>query len=223
MGTPLVVHALRGVLACPDVTDVVVVGPPERMPELAEAIGLPGPAAVARQGAARVRVVRGGAERTDSVAAGLAALPHECGIVLVHDAARALTPVSVFDTVITAVRHGHPAVVPGLPLPDTVKQVRPGGSVETVVATPDRSALRAVQTPQGFLRETLERAHQEATGGATDDAALVEAHGGHVRVVPGHPGARKITTPEDLAWAEALLAARPAPVSAAASLSLIHI
>ena len=143
-----------------------------------------------------VRVVPGGAERPDSVAAGLAALPPDVDIVLVHDAARALTPSSLFASVAAAVAGGAPAVVPGLPVVDTVKQVDESG---TVVATPPRAALRAIQTPQGFRRDVLERAH--AAVGAhpvTDDAELVEALGLPVLVVPGDPRAHKITTPDDL-------------------------
>jgi 2-C-methyl-D-erythritol 4-phosphate cytidylyltransferase len=143
-----------------------------------------------------VRVVAGGAERPDSVAAGLAALPADVDIVLVHDAARALTPSSQFAAVAAAVAAGAPAVVPGVPVVDTVKQVDGSG---TVVATPPRAALRAIQTPQGFRRDVLERAH--ATAGAhpvTDDAELVEALGLPVLVVPGDPRAHKITTPDDL-------------------------
>ncbi|ANS80007.1 2-C-methyl-D-erythritol 4-phosphate cytidylyltransferase [Serinicoccus hydrothermalis] len=155
-----------------------------------------------------VAVVPGGAERTDSVSAGLATLRTDVGIVLVHDAARAFTPPEVFDRVVHTVRSGHAAVVPALPVTDTVKAVRSHGDVEIVTGTPDRASLRAVQTPQGFLRETLERAHAQVVGARrhTDDAGMVEASGVHVAVVPGHPRAMKVTTPLDLvvatAWAE---------------------
>lgn len=165
---------------------------------------------------AHVRVVAGGAERTDSVALGLAAMPAEVGVVLVHDAARALTPVEVFDRVVHAVHSGHAAVTPALPVTDTVKQVvADGRGVEHVVATLDRSALRAVQTPQGFLRETLERAHAGAvrTGAApaTDDCGLVEAHGGRVTVVEGSPRSLKITTRHDLEVAASWLSGQRPP------------
>jgi 2-C-methyl-D-erythritol 4-phosphate cytidylyltransferase len=146
-----------------------------------------------------VDVVAGGAERTDSVAAGLAALRPGDEVVLVHDAARALAPPTLFSRLVREVLAGHDAVVPGLPLTDTVKKVDADG---VVVATPDRAALRAIQTPQAFRREVLEHAHARAAGGATDDAALVEAVGGHVRVVDGDRLAFKITTPDDLAVAE---------------------
>lgn len=205
---PLVTHALRGVLSCPDLSDVVVVAPPGRVVELLEALGSadPGDGTVSlgegaatgerRTGPVRVRVVPGGAERTDSVAAGLTALPADVGVVLVHDAARAFTPEPVFQRVVAAVRHGHPAVVPAVRVSDTIKAV---DLRDHVVGTPERSALRAVQTPQGFLRETLERAHAGAHGTATDDAGLVEAHGGAVYVVDGDPRSLKVTGPEDLA------------------------
>lgn len=150
----------------------------------------------------QVRVIPGGAERTDSVAAGLAALPADVDIVLVHDAARALAPPSLFDAVAAAVAGGLDAVVPGLPVSDTIKQVDAAGAV---LRTPDRSTLRAVQTPQGFRRSALEAAH--AGGGqATDDAMLVEQAGGTVQVIDGDPLAMKITLPPDVQAAEHLLA-----------------
>ena len=141
-----------------------------------------------------VIVVPGGAERTDSVAAGLAALPDDIDIVLVHDAARAFAPPELFDQVAAAVAAGADAAVPALPVTDTIKQVNAEG---IVVATPDRSMLRAVQTPQGFTRAALQAAHA-AGGAATDDATMVERCGGTVRVVDGDPAALKVTHPADL-------------------------
>jgi 2-C-methyl-D-erythritol 4-phosphate cytidylyltransferase len=148
-----------------------------------------------------VEVVAGGADRTASVAAGLRALDPGDAIVLVHDAARALAPPSLFEAVAEAVRSGRAAVVPGLPVTDTVKTVDPDGRVE---GTPDRDTLRAVQTPQGFAREVLERAHASGES-ASDDAGLVERCGGEVMVVAGDPRAMKVTTPHDLAVAEVYL------------------
>ncbi len=165
-----------------------------------------------------VQVVPGGAERRASVAAGLAALPPDVGVVLVHDAARAFAPPAVFDRVVAAVRSGHAAVVPALPVTDTIKAVEGADGVEVVTGTPDRSSLRAVQTPQGFLRETLQHAHDHASGdgGHTDDAGLVEAAGGHVAVVPGDPRAMKVTTPHDLALATSwVTGSGPAPAGPA--------
>ena len=151
----------------------------------------------------RVDVVAGGLDRSASVEAGLAALRHEDGIVLVHDVARCLAQSDLFARVIHAVRAGDPAVVPGLPVTDTVKVVDAQGRV---LDTPDRKSLRGIQTPQGFLREVLERAHAHAGGAsATDDAGLVERIGGHVRVVAGDHRALKITSPFDLTVATALL------------------
>jgi 2-C-methyl-D-erythritol 4-phosphate cytidylyltransferase len=150
-----------------------------------------------------VLTVTGGATRQDSVRAALRALPPEADIVLVHDAARPLAPVELIEAVAAAVRAGAPAVVPGLPVDDTVKRVDPTGHV---VETPQRDFLRAIQTPQGFTRELLERAHQLQAPHATDDAALVELLGEPVLVIAGSPDAFKVTRPEDLLRAEARLA-----------------
>ncbi len=156
------------------------------------------------------RLVAGGAERGDSVLAGLRALPDELAIVLVHDAARAFAPADVFARVAEAVRAGHPAVVPGQPVVDTIKSVDAAG---VVTGTPDRQSLRAVQTPQGFDRATLAGAHAQGSL-ATDDAALVERLGVPVLVVDGHPDAFKVTTAADLLRAERLVADRVAPPGA---------
>jgi len=124
----------------------------------------------------------------------------------VHDAARCLTPPAAFEAVVVALRAGADAVVPVLPVDDTVKRVDGDRVVETV----DRSALRAVQTPQGFRRDVLWQAHAAAAGlrWHTDDAGLVEALGRTVVVVPGSEEAFKVTRPLDLLLAEAVLRAR---------------
>ncbi|MEW1952930.1 2-C-methyl-D-erythritol 4-phosphate cytidylyltransferase [Terrabacter sp. NPDC080008] len=201
-GVPLLGHALRGALSCPAVSEAVVVAPAAHC---AEAQSLAEDVCRELGSAATVTVVVGGAQRGDSVAAGLAELGDDIDIVLVHDAARCLTPVQVFDRVVAAVRAGAPAVVPGTAVVDTVKQVDGDGHV---VATPDRSTLRAVQTPQGFRRDVLERAHAVSSA-ATDDAGLVERLGERVLVVDGDPRALKITTPADLEAAARLLPAHP--------------
>jgi 2-C-methyl-D-erythritol 4-phosphate cytidylyltransferase len=174
---------------------VIIVGPASYLDQCRDVAGsYPG-----------VDVVAGGADRSASVGAGLAALSHDDGIVLVHDVARCLAPPDMFGRVIGAVRDGHPAVVPGLPVTDTVKVVDPDGRV---LATPDRESLRGIQTPQGFLRGVLEHAHGYAkaeVASATDDAGLVEQAGGLVRVVAGDHRALKITSPLDLTLAAALL------------------
>ncbi|WP_238422267.1 2-C-methyl-D-erythritol 4-phosphate cytidylyltransferase [Gordonia sp. 'Campus'] len=145
-----------------------------------------------------VTVVAGGDHRSESVRAGIAAAG-DARILLVHDAARPLTPARVFTEVVDAVRSGRSAVVPGVPVVDTLKQVEPASDGPLRVSrTVDREELRAVQTPQGFTRDALLRAHADDTGLATDDAGLAERCGIEVHVVPGDPLAMKITTPWDL-------------------------
>jgi 2-C-methyl-D-erythritol 4-phosphate cytidylyltransferase len=145
-------------------------------------------------------VVAGGETRAGSVRAGLAAIPHEAEVVVVHDAARPLASVALFESVVAAVRNGADAAVPGVALADTVKVVDNG----TVAETLDRSRLVAVQTPQAFAAATLRRAHDGDREG-TDDASLVEAIGARVVVVPGEAANAKITTQHDLLVARALI------------------
>ncbi|RPF19803.1 2-C-methyl-D-erythritol 4-phosphate cytidylyltransferase [Myceligenerans xiligouense] len=198
-GIPLVLHAARR-LAGSGVVDALVVTAPGGMRDVITHL-LTADASVTIP----VTVVDGGPTRQASVAAGLAAAGTSHEVVLVHDAARPLVPADLIRRVVGAVRAGHDAVVPGLPVTDTVKQVAPGEDAELVVGTPDRARLRAVQTPQGFTRELLERAHkagQDRSGSeavaATDDAGLVEALGEPVHIVRGDPAAAKITTERDL-------------------------
>lgn len=201
-GQPLVVRALRAATGCFGVTEIVILAPSGHRAVMSDALSeVPIPAGV------DLKVIAGGSERRDSVALGLAALSSDVGIVLVHDAARALTPVAVFDAVVAAVRSGHAAVVPTLPVVDTLKEVRLTPAGEAVVATIDRSTVRVAQTPQGFLRETLARAHAEvdARHTATDDAGMVEEMGPRVFTVAGDPRSMKITTAHDLAVGEVWL------------------
>lgn len=156
--------------------------------------------AVADEPAADV-VVPGGSTRSASVRAGLAAVPPEADVIVVHDAARPLAPVSLFESVVAAVVDGADAAVPGLTPADTIKRLDGDGRV---VETLDRARLVGVQTPQAFRAAALRRAH-EGEPDATDDAALVEAGGGRVVVVPGDRRAAKVTTPDDLLLARALL------------------
>ncbi|WP_404433960.1 2-C-methyl-D-erythritol 4-phosphate cytidylyltransferase [Microbacterium lacus] len=151
-----------------------------------------------------VSVTPGGATRQESVAAGLARIAPQVEIVLVHDAARALTPPEVYARVIAAVKGGAAGVVPVVPVVDTIKRVEAG----RVVAAVDRSVLSAAQTPQGFDRAVLDAAYAEASDDFTDDAALVAAAGHDVVAVEGDPMAFKITTPADLDRAHALVAPR---------------
>jgi len=148
-------------------------------------------------------IVAGGATRSESVRCGLRAVPDGVPIIVVHDGARPFATHALFDAVIDAVDRGADGAVPAVPVADTIKQVDREG---VVVATPDRALLVAVQTPQAFRAEMLRRAHR-TSGESTDDAALVEAIGGRVIVVPGEAGNQKITVPADLEWARQRLSA----------------
>ncbi len=258
-GQPLVVWAIKAALACQSTTAIVVLAPPGHVHEMSEALNAgsvphdvrsspdgalspnsspaessspsPSPSFDTSDGV-DVQVVEGGAQRSDSVLIGLQALPDDVGIVLVHDAARALAPVDVFDRVVDAVRSGHASVIPVVAVTDTIKRVGRSARLdgpasgssnspysasgapahgEWVLATMDRSDLRAAQTPQGFLRETLAHAHAHvpaaglADAPATDDAGMVEAMGATVFAVAGHPRSMKITSAHDLAVAQVWL------------------
>lgn len=195
-GRAVAERACRPFIAEPRVGSLVLVLPPDDLED---------PPGWARSLPARLTA--GGGTRRDSVRRGLEALEGEPESVLIHDGARPLVTRGVIGRVLDAVREG--PVVPVLPIPDTVKEVDGSGRI---VATLDRSRLRRAQTPQGFPRELLLRAHREAGEGveATDDAGLCERLGVEVRTVPGEPGNLKITTPEDLDRARRLLADREA-------------
>ncbi len=154
---------------------VVLVVPPERAADLEPAADV---------------VVPGGITRSDSVRAGLGAVPDEAGVIVVHDGARPAASPSLYDAVIGAIREGADAAVPGVPLVDSVRH-RNGAAV-------DRDELVAVQTPQAFTAAALREAHA-GRGDASDDATLVERAGGRVMVVPGDPANVKVTHPADLA------------------------
>jgi 2-C-methyl-D-erythritol 4-phosphate cytidylyltransferase len=189
-GRPMLQRAVTGLLDSGVVDGVVVAVPADRTDEAKLILG------------GDVIAVAGGIDRTESVRRALAAVG-DADFVLVHDAARALTPPSLIARVVAALRSGHRAVVPALPLTDTIKAVDANG---VVIATPERAGLRAVQTPQGFATELLLQAYENAeSGGFTDDASMVEYLGGQVQVVEGDPLAFKITTPMDLLLAEAVL------------------
>jgi 2-C-methyl-D-erythritol 4-phosphate cytidylyltransferase len=190
-GRSLLEWAIAGLLKSGVVDHVVAAVPVDRIDQAKQVLGNHG------------TVVAGGAGRTDSVGLALSALPGDPEFVLVHDAARALTPPELVVRVVDALRAGHAAVVPALPLHDTIKAVDASG---VVLGTPERAGLRAVQTPQGFATDLLLRAYQHATGaGFTDDASLVEHVGGQVQVVDGDPLAFKITTQLDLLLAHAIV------------------
>jgi 2-C-methyl-D-erythritol 4-phosphate cytidylyltransferase len=176
---------------------IVIVAPPEwEEPSILVAEEL---------SAGKVRsAVTGGSTRAESVRAGLADVPEDTAVVLVHDAARPILPEDVVERVVTGLEEGWDGVAPGLRVADTVKRAEG----ETVVETVDRTGLVAVQTPQAFVADALRRAH-ESGGDATDCAGLVEASGGRIRIVEGDPRLLKVTTPADLGFAEALLRAEP--------------
>jgi 2-C-methyl-D-erythritol 4-phosphate cytidylyltransferase len=192
----LLERAVAGLLESGVVSHVVVAVPTDRIDQAKRMLG------------EQATIVAGGADRTESVRTALSALSAamEPEFVLVHDAARALTPPELIVRVVEALRAGHGAVVPALALHDTIKAVDANG---VVLGTPERAGLRAVQTPQGFATELLMRAyraHQRAgTADFTDDASLVEHLGGQIQVVDGDPLAFKITTQLDLLLAQAIV------------------
>jgi 2-C-methyl-D-erythritol 4-phosphate cytidylyltransferase len=190
-GRTLLECAVAGLLESGVVDQVVVAVPSDRIDQAGRLLG------------DRATVVAGGADRVESVRLALSALPPAAEFVLVHDAARALTPPGLVVRVVDALRSGQVAVVPALAVSDTIKAVDANG---VVLGTPERAGLRAVQTPQGFATELLLRAYARA-GDAdfTDDASLVEHLGGQVQVVDGDPLAFKITTGLDLLLAETVV------------------
>lgn len=197
--TPLVAHAVRRLAASAAVTQIVVAAPAGRLIEVRDAVA-------GEVGNVPLTVVAGGVLRQDSVLAMLGVLPAETTHVLVHDAARCLAPVTLIDAVASELAAGVPAVIPVLPVVDTIARVAPDG---VVLGTVPRDELRIVQTPQGFERALLHRAHQERPVGweATDDASVVARLGVPVRTVEGARLAMKVTTVDDLVVATALLTA----------------
>ena len=208
-GRRVIDWALESAAAASD--GVVVVAAADQVRGLAE-----GPAALragpgAGRSSARPRddttliVTAGGATRSESVRAGLAATPRDADVIVVHDAARPLAGDALFSAVVAAIAAGADGAVPAVAVTDTIRHTDKGPL--------DRSRLRAVQTPQAFRADLLRRAHASGDE-ATDDATLVEATGGNVRLVDGEPNNLKITEPGDLHVAEALLAARTPPAPA---------
>ena len=196
-GVPMVLRAVRPFTTHPEVAQVALVLP------LADAEAPP--AFLRGVAGAGLVVVAGGAERADSVSAGLRVLGPDCTVVLVHDAARPFVERSVIDAVIAHARTGEGAVA-AVPVSDTLKQAAAGDPTR-IVRTVSRDGLWRAQTPQGFPRAVLERAHAQAepAAPATDDAALVERIGVPVRLVADSPRNMKVTTAEDMALAELLV------------------
>ncbi len=195
-GRPLVAHSIATMGAIEGVRTLVLVGPASRHLDLMAS------AADAAASGVEVRWAEGGARRQDSVAAAIAAAP-DAAWYLVHDGARPFASAALARRVIEGARR-YGAAVPGIPVTDTVKHIAADGRI---LATVERTSLRAVQTPQGFAGTLLRRAHAEVAGDVTDDAAMVEWLGVPVFVVPGDPANMKVTTPTDLTIARALLAA----------------
>ncbi len=214
-GESILLHALRGIVASGVASQVCVALPPgnENLRRQCESFR-----EELADGGPLLTAVDGGDTRADSVRKGMAALMDGIEAVLVHDAARALTPAAVFHRVTDALAAGARAVIPAVPVVDTVKTVAPttaglaAVAPEQVTGTAPREELRAVQTPQGFRADTLKRAHAAAAelapaqaAAVTDDAMLVELTGVDVHVVRGSTQSLKITTPLDLIFAEGLL------------------
>ncbi|TLM81192.1 2-C-methyl-D-erythritol 4-phosphate cytidylyltransferase [Pseudarthrobacter sp. NamE2] len=214
-GESILMHALRGIVASGIASQVCIALPAgheslrRQCDDFREELADGGPL---------LTIVDGGATRAESVRAGLGALMEGTDAVLVHDAARALAPEAVFHRVTDALAAGAQAVIPAIPVVDTVKTVAPTSdgdaalAPEVVTGTAPREDLRAVQTPQGFRTNTLQEAHQAAlaldsgqAAAITDDAMLVEMTGTAVHVVRGSTQSLKITTPLDLILAEGLL------------------
>jgi len=207
-GVPMVLRALRPFTSHPEVAQVILVLPPEDAANPPAFLSAHSASSLSASSA--LTIVPGGAHRVDSVRAGLAALRRECAVVLVHDGARPFVDRSVIDAVIGLARGGEGAV-PAVPLRDTLKEATATDST-LIKCTRPRAQLWRAQTPQGFPRAVLEEAHARAVRDghrATDDAALVEAIGVPVRLVPDSCRNLKVTTPEDLALAELFAEASP--------------
>ena len=191
---PLLAEPLERLDAVPWVDAIVVAAPPEwEEPAILLAEEL---------GAGKVNAcITGGATRAESVRAAVAEIPADAAVILVHDAARPLLTADVVERVLGPLGEGWDGAVPALTLADTVKRVRGNEVVETL----ERDDLRAVQTPQAFVADSLRAALGGDVGGATDCAALVEAANGRVCVVEGDPRLLKVTSRADLALVESWL------------------
>jgi 2-C-methyl-D-erythritol 4-phosphate cytidylyltransferase len=203
-GRPVLAWTLDAALACPAITWIGIMGQPQDEAAVAQVVAAAAPARP-------VHWILGGDTRQESVSRGLAALPPEAGVVLIHDGARCLVEPELLMRCAAAVREAVAAgagMIAATPVSDTIKQVDEQGAI---TATPDRSRLWAAQTPQGFGVAQLRQAHARAAAegwSVTDDAALYERLGLSVRILEAPPSNIKVTTPFDLVVAEALLASR---------------
>jgi 2-C-methyl-D-erythritol 4-phosphate cytidylyltransferase/2-C-methyl-D-erythritol 2,4-cyclodiphosphate synthase len=206
-GSTLIEHAIRRIFAVDGLTQLIVAAPASHLAD-AERIAQAVAGEFDAEHLPAFQVVTGGDTRQQSISNALECLDAETEIVLVHDSARALTPATVFERVAQSVRDTGLATIPVMPIVDTIKRVEG----ETVLDTVDRQTLRSAQTPQGFQAFELLEAYRSATEDFTDDAALVQSTGASLRFVEGDSVSLKITNPNDLLVAEALLSGR-APLS----------
>lgn len=197
-GETLISHSLRNIFELKDLREIVVAVPSEQLEEFAQEIKLAAESAPAE---IQIRVVEGGSSRQGSIAKAIQAVKLEDGIALIHDAARALTPVELFERVADVVASTSLGAVPVLPVADTIKRV---GAANEVLETVDRSTLGAAQTPQGFPLVSIRAAYANPIAEFTDDAALFQSTGGQIVAVNGNTMAFKITTPDNLQFAESL-------------------
>mgnify|MGYP000019317231 FL=1 len=200
VGRPLLTHAIESIIALPNLAQLIIAVPESHLVEAAESgAQLIGDLPVAFE------VVLGGETRQGSIANALAELAPEAEIVLVHDAARALAPTSLFAKVADSVRQTKVSSLPVMRVVDTIKRI----DGDTILETVDREVLRSAQTPQGFVASDLVAAYAAAEADYTDDAALMQAAGHRILAVDGDERAFKITTPADLAAAELRFAGKP--------------
>ena len=200
VGRPLLTHAIESIIALPDLAQLIIAVPESHLVEAAE-IG----AELIGDLPISFEVVLGGETRQGSIANALAELAAESEIVLVHDAARALAPTSLFAKVADSVRKNKISSLPAMRVVDTIKRI----DGDTILETVDREVLRSAQTPQGFMASDLVAAYAAAEADYTDDAALMQAAGHRILAVDGDERAFKITTPADLAAAELRFAGKP--------------
>ncbi len=204
-GKPLFVYSLRTFAGLADIDHIIVVARADEVANVQEAIASDNSLESSHL---IIDVVAGGATRQESVSHGLAALNDDDDLVLIHDAARALVPTDVVRSVIACLVAGEQAVIPVVPVTDTMRAFTDGNLGPVV----DRAGLVAVQTPQGFTKDIVVRAHQDFDAGsgvaATDDASLVELLGVSIAHVDGSPDAFKVTYANDLLLAESVIADR---------------
>ena len=201
VGRPLLTHAIESIIALPELAQLIIAVPESHLIEATEiAAELVGDLEIS------LDVVLGGETRQGSISNALAELAEGVEIVLVHDAARALTPTSLFASVAESVRTTKTSSLPVMRVVDTIKRI----DVDTVLETVDREVLRSAQTPQGFLASELVAAYAAAEAEYTDDAALMQAAGHRILAVQGDERAFKITTAADLAAAELRFGGKPA-------------